>query len=211
MDGDLSALLARAAGAPQADGEDDRTVTRILDAAVLEAAAVGLGRLTVEDVVRRAGHGRMTVYRRVPRRDDLVAALVARETRRFLALVAEAMDRAARPGDRVVEGFVAAVGFTRTHPMVRRVAETGSAGEMAAADAAALVAMGSAFIAREIHGERPGRPSRRARQVADVFARLFASYVLLPPADPDPADEDALLAFARDVLQPLVGRATTRA
>ena len=55
---------------------------------------MGLDRITVEDVVRRVGLGRMTVYRRFPRRDDLVRALVMRETQRFLAAVSAGIDRA---------------------------------------------------------------------------------------------------------------------
>ena len=43
------------------------------------------------------GVSRMTVYRRYPRRDDLVAALVRRETQRFLGAVTDAIDAAEDP------------------------------------------------------------------------------------------------------------------
>ena len=62
--------------------------------------------MTVEDVVRRARLGRMTVYRRFARREDLVEALVVRECRRFLSAVADgiAARRARRGRGRGVRG-----------------------------------------------------------------------------------------------------------
>jgi AcrR family transcriptional regulator len=186
------------------DESADRTSQRILNAALQEAAAVGLQRITVEDVVRRAGVSRMTAYRRYPRRDDLVEALVRRETQRFLAAVADAIDATEDPHDGVAEAFIAAVTFARENPMLRRAGHVEPAPPI---DSAELLRMGAAFIANYIHGEAPGRPSQQVRWVADVFARLFFTYVSLPPADPDFGDDAELRRFAHDVLTPMVERA----
>ena len=117
----------------------------------------------MEDVVRRSGVGRMTVYRRFARRDDLVNALAARETRRFLAAVDDGIAGAESPSDGVVEAFLAAVSYTRKHPILRRLAEVGPARAVDFAESpdAALLAMGSGFIARHLHGDRPGRRPRK--------------------------------------------------
>ena len=69
-----------------------------------------------------------------------------------------------------------------------------------------MLETGAAFIARHIHGDRPGAPSRSARWVADVFARLFLTYVAIPPADPDLGDDAELRRFAMEVLTPMVER-----
>ena len=188
-----------AAGTPVTD----RTAERLLDAAVLEAAAVGLRRLTIEDVVRRAGVSRMTAYRRYPRRDDLVHALVSRETQRFLGAVADAIEASPDPRQGVAEAFIAAVTFTREHPMLRRAAHLDP---MPVPEAADLIDMGKTFIANYIQG---GSPSQQARWVADVFARLFFTYISMPPADPDVRDDAALRRFAEQVLTPMVDRAVT--
>ncbi|WP_216905413.1 TetR/AcrR family transcriptional regulator [Nocardia noduli] len=202
----LSNLLNR--GATNTSTASETTVERILDAAVAEAAAVGLDRVRMEDVVRRSNLGRTTVYRRFPSRDDLVRALVARETQRFLDAVAAGMHGVERPSDRVVEAFLAAVAFARSHPMLRRIAETspGSVLELANNPDSEFLGTGTAFIARHLHGERPGRPSREARWVADVFARLFLTYLALPPSDPDVRNETELRTFARAVLIPMAER-----
>ena len=67
IDAQLIEVVGGASAGGRIDEAADRTSQRILDAAVTEAAAVGLQRITVEDVVRRAGVSRMTAYRRYPR------------------------------------------------------------------------------------------------------------------------------------------------
>jgi TetR/AcrR family transcriptional repressor of uid operon len=201
------AELLRNGVEPGVEGDPaDRVREKILDAAVLEAAAVGIDRLRVEEVARRSGVARMTLYRRFPLRDDLVSALMLRETQRFLAAVAAGIDRTSDPQAGVAEAFVAGVRFSRDHPMLSRVlpGDRGTLTDLVAADDAAILGMGSVFIARQIHGDAPGTPSRHARWVADVLARLFLSYLAIPPDDPDPADDAALRRFARDVLTPLI-------
>jgi AcrR family transcriptional regulator len=200
----IDAALIGAAALGGVDEDVDRTSRRILDAALHEAAAVGLQRITVEDVVRRAGVSRMTAYRRYPRRDDLVEALVRRETQRFLAAVADAIDAGEDPHEGVAEAFIAAVTFAREHPMLRRAGQLEPA---PIADSTELLTMGAAFIANYIHGEAPGAPSQPVRWVADVFARLFFTYISMPPTDPDFGDDAELRRFAQQVLTPMVERA----
>lgn len=186
------------------DDEADHTSTRLLDAALKEASGVGLQRVTVEEVVRKAGVSRMTAYRRYPRRDDLVAALIRRETQCFLAAVADAIEATPDPDDGVIEAFTAAVRFAREHPILRRAAHSDPA---PAAESRELLDMGSAFIANYMHGEKPGAPAQSVRWVADVFARLFFTYLSMPPSDPDFGDDTELRRFAHDVLTPMARNA----
>jgi AcrR family transcriptional regulator len=203
IDLQLIEVVGGASTGGSVDEDADRTSQRILDAALQEAAAVGLQRITVEDVVRRAGVSRMTAYRRYPRRDDLVEALVRRETQRFLAAVADAIDAVEDPHEGVAEAFIGAVTFAREHPMLRRAGHS----EPAPIDSTELLRMGSAFIANYIHGDAPGVPSQRVRWVADVFARLFFTYISMPPTDPDFGNDAELRRFAHEVLTPMVERA----
>lgn len=206
IDAELIDIVGGVSAHGSVDGGADRTSQRILDAALQEAAAVGLQRVTVEDVVRRAGVSRMTAYRRYPRRDDLVQALVRRETQRFLAAVADAIEAAADTHEGVAEAFIGAVSFAREHPMLRRAGQVEPA---PIGDSAELLKMGSAFIANYIHGEAPGTPSQPVRWVADVFARLFFTYISMPPVDPDFGDDAQLRRFAHEVLTPMVERAVS--
>lgn len=186
----------------------DRTRERILDATLAQAAAVGIGHVTVEDVVRRSGLGRMTVYRRFARRDDLIEALVVRETRSFLDAVSAGISSAG-DDDPVAEAFVAAVTFAREHPLLKRLthADPGAVTETLAAHDAIVLTMGTAYIAERIQGDASGRPSRQVRWTADLLARLFWTYLTIPPSDPDVRDDSELRAFAREILTPLIERA----
>lgn len=204
IDLSLAEVVGDATAGGRVDEAADRTSRRILDAALVEAAAVGLQRITVEDVVRRAGVSRMTAYRRYPRRDDLVTALVRRETQRFLGTVAAAIDNVEDPREGVAEAFIAAVSFAREHPILRRAAQNEPAPP---AESVELLKMGSAFIASYIHGDAPGPPRQQVVWVADVFARLFFTYISMPPREPDFTDDTELRRFAHQVLTPMVERA----
>lgn len=204
--GELSLLLTRAFTAEPVDEAADATRTRILDAALDEAASVGLDRLRVEDVVRRSGLGRMTVYRRFSKREDLVDALVVRECQRFLAVVAGGLGEHEVPEEATAAAFVAAMGFVRSHPLLRRVADTdpGAVLATAAARDRHVLRLGTDFIAAQVEQARPDGDRRAIRRTADLVARLFLTYVAVPPDDPDPRDEAELRAFARDLLVPVI-------
>ncbi|MBJ7520686.1 MAG: TetR/AcrR family transcriptional regulator [Solirubrobacteraceae bacterium] len=204
---DLAGLLERAVtGTADDGGAEDRTRTRILDAALEEGASVGVGRMTMEDVVRRSGLGRMTVYRRFSRRDELVEALVVREVQRFLHTVAEGLAAGETPEDRVAAAFVASMRFVRSHPLLRRVATTepGSVLETAAAQDRLVLRMGTDFIAAQLRRARPDDDDRALHRTADLVARLYLTFLAMPPEDPDPRDDTALDAYAREVLMPLL-------
>nr|MDT0664452.1 helix-turn-helix domain-containing protein [Micromonospora sp. DSM 115978] len=61
----------------------DETRARILDAAYEQFCRTGIQRSTMEDVARRAGVSRITVYRRFATKDVLVEHVVRREFRRY--------------------------------------------------------------------------------------------------------------------------------
>jgi AcrR family transcriptional regulator len=66
----------------------DRQLTTeelIVDAAEDCFASVGVRRTTIEDIAVAAGVSRVTVYRRVGGRDEIVLAVLVRTTQRFLA------------------------------------------------------------------------------------------------------------------------------
>lgn len=191
----LAELVTAASAATNVDDGADPTTRRILDAAVTEAAAVGIRRITVEDVVRRARVSRMTAYRRFRSRDDLVEALVHRETQRFLAVVADASD--------VVDAFVSAVRFCRRHPILRNAPHHEPTPH---SDTAALLPIGVQFIVEQLNEGRPHPPTREMRWVADVFARLFLTFISVPPTDPDLDDDAQLREYAQTMLTPMVQR-----
>ena len=101
MDATLAELLGAATASDRTEDdrtEDDATRRRILDAALAEAASVGHrppdGRGRRAPLAARADDASIGASRS---RDDLVRALVLRETQRFLAAVAAGIERARDP------------------------------------------------------------------------------------------------------------------
>jgi AcrR family transcriptional regulator len=97
-------------------GEDDR----LLDAARECVLAVGVRRTTLTDVARRARVSRMTMYRRFPDLEGVLAALMTRE---FGRLVQEAAERAdgATTRERVVAMVVHGARTLAQDPLFARL------------------------------------------------------------------------------------------
>jgi AcrR family transcriptional regulator len=193
---------------PRVSPPDDATSERVLDAALELAAASGLRHLSMEDVARRAGVGRMTVYRRFGSRSALVEALAVRECRRCL----EQMDAAAAPdapvADQVVEGFVTALRIAREHPLLNRLArvEPESVLAVLTADGGAIFAAARGFVAARLHAsQRAGVLGPAAvDEAAEVLVRLAFSFVLIQDSALPLGDETALREVARRVVAPIL-------
>lgn len=89
---------------------------RFLDAARESILAVGWRRSTLTDVAKRAGVSRMTIYRRWPDMQTLLADLLVRE---WGAVV----DAALGEGSTLVDGVVATVSALREEPLLRRIVD----------------------------------------------------------------------------------------
>lgn len=107
-----------------------------LDAAREAILAVGWSRTTLTDIARRAGVSRMTLYRRWPDTQTLLADLMTREWSRAVGPAAETgsdagpeADPGTGPGavierdplDRISTGVVAAVQAVRSNELLRRI------------------------------------------------------------------------------------------
>lgn len=191
-----------------ADLDPDATTVRILDAALAQVLEHGLRRTSVEDVARRAGLARITIYRRFPGRDDLLRAVLLREGRRLLALVDEAVDAVDSLDEQVVEGFTAILQATRTHPLLQRLLVT--EGDLTLATltthGGALVALGREHLAGHLLlAQHEGRLAPfDVRAVAELLVRLTLSFVLTPDSYLPLATPDDARAFARRFVLPMI-------
>jgi AcrR family transcriptional regulator len=105
-----------------ADGEPlDLVGEQILDAALQQFQLVGIRRSSVEDVARRAGVSRVTVYRRFPRKEVLIRAMAEREVRRVVAAIDAETSGIEGFIERVAESFVVMLRVVREHPLIKRL------------------------------------------------------------------------------------------
>jgi AcrR family transcriptional regulator len=205
----LGDLLTRVIGAPPDGGEgDDALAERILDAALTQVAAVGVRRTTVDDVARRAGVGRITVFRRFGSKDRLFEVLAVREARRFVAAVEAATQGVDDAVERTVASFVTAMRLARGHPLLDRLARIEPETVLAALahDHPPVMSLARASVARSLRAAvRTGElEPAHVDQVAEALLRLWVSFLLLPDSVVDLDDESATRAFAHRVIAPLL-------
>lgn len=100
--------------------EADPVTTAILDAAVVEFERHGFRRVALDDVARRAGVSRMTIYRRFAGRDELVTAVIDRENAVLFTEIAAELKSAGK-SNYYVEAFTSAIMQLRRHRVLNRV------------------------------------------------------------------------------------------
>ncbi|MEU4658989.1 TetR/AcrR family transcriptional regulator [Streptomyces sp. NPDC023723] len=198
-------LLARAIARPETE---EKVARRILDAALEQFTTFGLRRSSVDDVAKRAGVSRVTVYRRFRSKDGLVEACLLREGSRFFQQLDDAVAGLPTMEDRVVEGFVVALRHTREHPLfgglLRLEPElvlpyfTVQGGPSLTATTDYL----TAHLRRAQQAE--GRPDSDPRPVAELMVRVAVSFLLNPAGCIELDDADQARAFARRYLAPLL-------
>ncbi|HYO01081.1 MAG TPA: helix-turn-helix domain-containing protein [Mycobacterium sp.] len=170
----------------------------ILDAALVEFERHGFQRVALDDVARRAGVSRTTIYRRFANRDELVAAVIERENVLLFADIASSLKDAGAPSNYYVEAFTQSILMFRRHRVLNQMM----------ADEPALVLE----LARHHYGAAIERMAEALRLIfpagfadrvgaatvndlADTILRYAAMVLLLPSAEPlDTPDE--LRAFA---------------
>jgi AcrR family transcriptional regulator len=175
----------------------DATTDRILDAAYEELLHFGLKGVTIEDVAKRVGVARITIYRRFANKDDLLAAVALREGQRLFGRVEAALGATASTEEQLVEGFSVMLHAVRNHPIVKRIvdAEPDVAASLLASHGATIISFGRDFVAARLG---------IARAVAEVMVRLSASFVLSPASSiPLKTNADAK-RFARTYLVPML-------
>ena len=99
----------------------DGATVAILDAALAEFDRHCIRRVALDDVARRAGVSRTTIYRRFANRDDLVAAVMDRENARLFADIAVELKDARPQSNIYVEAFTSAMLRSRGHRVLNRM------------------------------------------------------------------------------------------
>jgi AcrR family transcriptional regulator len=185
-------LLLRAS-APQ-----DATTERILDTAYGHVLDFGLRNLSIEEVARRAGIARITIYRRFATKDDLLRAVLVREGARIFAAVDGVIDGLATPEEQLVEGFVASLSAVREHPLVQRTmaTEPDKVTSVLMTHGGAMIGLAREYLAAKL-------PTADARPLAELAVRMSLSFLLTPESCIPLDDDDEARAFARHYLLPV--------
>jgi AcrR family transcriptional regulator len=198
-----TAILQKALdGAPPGDPTTDR----ITAAALGQFEDFGIRRSTIEDVARRAGVARVTVYRRFESKEALVEAVVLGEAQRFFAELEAAVARFGSVEDRIVEAFAHTLAAAREQRLLNRLLATEP--EMLlphlTTGGGSVLAAGRAFLARQMRLAGTDVPPREVDAVAELVARLVLSFLLTPESAVKLENPREVRRFARRYIAPLM-------
>jgi AcrR family transcriptional regulator len=203
-----TALLRKILGTSPEPADD--ASERILTAATREVEDFGVRRFTIDDVARRVGVSRVTIYRYFPRKDRLIEAVLLRELRRFLDDIDEAVAPYDTLEDRLVEGFVFALVRLRSHRLLNRLLRTEP--ELLLPHltirAAPVLAAAREFIAgfarREAEEGRLPLTEEDIEGVSELLARAVMSFVLTPESVLGLRTNAEIRRFAEHYLAPVL-------
>lgn len=190
------------------DEELDELAERILDGAYAEFSDHGFRRTSLDDVARRAGVGRATLFRRFANRDALVAAVVAREARRAIARVDSEIQGVRDPSEQIIAGFLAFVRMLRDNMLLTQLLKTDGTDvlPLLTTQGGMPLALGRAYLASQVTRVRDeGTPViGDPNELGEILARLALSFALTPDTV-FPFDDPARLEHsARTTIVPLV-------
>src|SRR3569833_95994 len=163
----------------------------VLDATRDCVLAVGVRRTTLPDVARRAGVSRMTIYRRWPDVQTLVADLMPREWAGVVSRVAPT-DDGAPVREQAVAALVSGVAALRARPLFRKILEVDPEvllpymlDRRGTSQDAMLRACEATLRAGHRDGSvRAGHPARQARAVLLVLQSFAMSGRVMAGEDP---------------------------
>jgi len=204
-----TSLLARALADVVGGADRDEPDPVVLDAAFDLFCRQGITRTTMDDVARRAGLSRITVYRRVSSKEALVEQVVLREFRRYLDQFITDVSRADNVADRVVVGFVSSLRAVRSNPLMSGVmtAEPQLLAPSIMGEGGRTLAVVGQFVAGQLRREQEAGNVAAPVDVdlvAELMVRLTMSMLVTPSALVDLDDDEQLGALARRYLVPML-------
>src|SRR5205823_13380093 len=150
-------------------------------------------------------------YRRFPRKENLIEAVVLRELRNFLGDLVSVGGPGAMPEDRMIERVAFALRYLRDHPLLRRLLRTEPEAILPAltVNGGPVVVLArehsAALIRRDLFGPQapPAEAERRIQTVAELGVRIVLSFILTPTSAIPMDTLDDARAFARDLIAPV--------
>jgi AcrR family transcriptional regulator len=184
----------------------DPTTEAILAAAVVEFEQHGFRRVALDDVARRAGVSRTTIYRRFSNKDELIAAVIERENVLLFAEIANELKQAGPQSNYYVEAFTLSILKFRRHRVLDRmvtdepalVLELGRRHHGAAVE---RMADALRVIFPDGFAQRIGEEA--VNELADTILRYAAMVLLLPSVPPLETADDIRVFATRHFLPSL--------
>jgi AcrR family transcriptional regulator len=193
------------------------TDEEILEATLQQIAITGVRRTSADDIARRAGVNRVTLYRRLGGRESILRAAYLQETARVLGIIEAAIGPVPEPGtagfdpaEYVVGFFSVTIRTLRENRILRQLLETDREETLVSLtfDAGDTLRVSAAFCAERIRQLRahldPVPPDDDVTLLSITLARLAQSLLLTQSAPPTLRTRVRTREYAELVVVPMV-------
>ncbi len=187
---------------------------RILEAALEQLVLTGVRKTSTDDIARRAGVNRATLYRRLGTKEDVVQAAFLYEASRVLDRIERAIEGIDDIEEYVITFFTVTLREVRENPLLAQLleADRDEILDSLTRGAGDVLTLASGFLAGKITEVRTRTAQREGRQprlddvgpLSAVLARLTQSLLLTPDGPPEVGTDAERRRFARAFLVPLV-------
>lgn len=190
-------------------------VASLLDAARAQFVRTGVRRTSGDDIARRAGVNRATLYRRVGTKEEIVRRTYLAETERVLAVIEAAIGPVPQPGEDfdpagyVANFFTVTITQLRENALLQQLLEIDREDTLLGltVNAGETLTLSSTLVADRIRSLRAyvGNPETDdVDDLAGTLARLAQSLLLTPDGNPRLDTRERMEQYARRVLAPMV-------
>lgn len=199
----------------------------LLDAALEQFSLVGVRRTSADDIARRAGVNRATLYRRLGTKEQIVAAALLHEAGKVLAEIETAIgevpehgsDEPFDPVEYVVHFFTVTITALRGNRLLQQLLEVDRDETLAGLTlrAGGVLTLSSGLVADRVRALRTWRSGQPPEDEVDdvealsvTLARLAQSLLLTPDAPPLLDTPARMRRYAELVVVPMVLRTTVQ-
>jgi AcrR family transcriptional regulator len=203
MDADVAAESVRRRKVRNTDSPADQNAA-ILAAAAAEFTEVGVRRANVDEVARRAGVSRSTLYRRFPNKEALLIG-VAEELYENGMVQLDSAVRGLGPKEAVVEAFAAGAAMISDDPLMRRLVLTDhDMAPITGTVTALFIDIATGRVASTLRSAAAQMPDEDLLEAVEIHVRLVISFLETPATDESRREPDRVRAFAEKFLAPMI-------
>ncbi|MGC4935881.1 TetR/AcrR family transcriptional regulator [Gordonia sp. DT30] len=176
----------------------------IIAAAEAEFSEVGVRRANVDEVARRAGVSRSTLYRRFPNKETLLLGVAAELYERGMVRLDEAV-RGLGPRAAVVEAFAAGAVMIADEPLMRRLVLTDhDMAPITASVTALFIDVATGRVAATLRTAGAQMPEQDLFEAVEIHVRLVISFLETPSSDESRQAPERVREFAEKFLAPMI-------